>query len=77
MKLSILEPFKGIEILSTLFDSFLQCYFYTSLNSSEPCSLSCLGQATEVFTGWNQVNKFPHLLKWGGRVVILFLKTNM
>ncbi len=45
MQLSILEPFKGIEILSTLFNVFLHCCFYTSLNSGESCSLSRLGQA--------------------------------
>ena len=74
MKLSILESFKGIKIFSTLFDALLHCCFYTSLNSGEPCSLSCIGQVIQVFTCLDQVNKFSHPFKAGYLIVILIFK---
>ena len=74
MKLSIQEPFKGIEILSTLFYALLHCCFDTSLNSGKTCRFSCLGQTTKVFTCWDQVNRFPHPFKASYRIVILNFK---
>ena len=77
MKRSIQELFKGIEILSTLFDVFLHCCFYTSLTAMRPEVFPVLAKPLRYLpAGIKSIGFHIHLKR---AIVSLFLisKTNM